>query len=574
LEAAMGDSDLPDRYVASLESGKRALAAGDWQVAFESYQSALACVETPEALEGLAMAAWWLDDAQTLFTARQHAFTLYRRGNDPAGAARMASWLGLDYYIFEHSPVVANGWLTRASRLLESVDSPSFEHCFLEFCCGHIALENHKIDIAERHAENSIVLARQIDLVDFEMLGLALHGLVDVSRGHVESGMRQLDEAVTAALAGEITDPDAIVTSCCYLFYACERVRDAKRAAEWCEILTELCQRWSYRSMVSVCRTHYAGILIWQGDWARAESELEQATRELLAGRAGWSREGILRMADLRRLQGRLDEAARLFDGVSDHPLALLGQAEIAFARQELTAATDLAHRYLRRVHVSDLSGRVGGLDLLIRIAVTMSDGSLAGRCLEEFEQATEALGTDPYRARLFHLRGVIAAAVGNLTEAQSHFEDAIDLFEVCRVPFESARSRLELARILSNGDRRFGAIAECRTALASFERLGARRFVIEATDLLRSISIDRDGVRSNERRYPGLSQRESEILGLISQGRTNSQIAEELFISIRTVERHVSTIYQKVGAEGKAARAIATAFALEHGAEPLPDTF
>jgi LuxR family transcriptional regulator, maltose regulon positive regulatory protein len=561
----MGDAGLPDRYFASLETGNRSLAAGDWQAAFESFQSAVACVETPEALEGLAMAAWWLDDARTLFPARQQAFTLYRRQNDSSGAARMAAWLGLDYYIFEHSPVVANGWLTRARRLLESVDSPSFEHCFLAFCCGHIALENHEIDSAELHAENSIELARQLDIVDFEMLGLALHGLVEVSRGNVDFGMRQLDEAVTAVLAGELTDPDAIVTSCCYLFYACERVRDVKRAAEWCEILTSLCQRWSYRSMVSVCRTHYAGILIWQGDWTRAESELDRATRELLAGRVGWSREGILRMADLRRLQGRLDEAVRLFDQVHDHPHSLLGRAEIAFVREDLPAATDLTHRYLRRIQADDLSERISGLDLLIRIAVTTSDLSLAGRCLEEFERATETIATDPYRARLSHLRGVVAAATGDHLEARSHFEDAIDLFESCGVPFESARSRLELARTLSDGERRASAIAECRAALECFERLGARQHVIDATELLRAISNGRENVLGVEHQYPGLSRRESEILDLISQGLTNSQIAEQLFISIRTVERHVSTIYQKVGAEGKTARAIATAFALEH---------
>ena len=67
--------------------------------------------------------------------------------------------------------------------------------------------------------------------------------------------MRLLDEATAAAVAGEMTDPDAIVTTCCYLISACERVRDYDRAAQWCDRAIQLADRWSYRFMFAYCQS-------------------------------------------------------------------------------------------------------------------------------------------------------------------------------------------------------------------------------------------------------------------------------------------------------------------------------
>jgi DNA-binding NarL/FixJ family response regulator len=62
-----------------------------------------------------------------------------------------------------------------------------------------------------------------------------------------------------------------------------------------------------------------------------------------------------------------------------------------------------------------------------------------------------------------------------------------------------------------------------------------------------------------------GLSTREREIIGLLAMGLSNEEISERLFLSIRTVERHISNIYVKLGATGRHARAYATAYAHEH---------
>ena len=187
------------------------------------------------------------------------------------------------------------------------------------------------------------------------MLAQASLGFAMVCEGDIAEGMRLLDEATAAAVAGEMTDPDAIVTTCCYLISACERVRDYDRAAQWCDRAIRLADRWSYRFMFAYCRTHYAGVLIWRGAWPEAEAELEAATGELAATFPAMAAEGIARLAELRRRQGRIEEAHALLDRLDTHPLralgsklALLGRAALALDRGDPTAAIDLAERFLR----------------------------------------------------------------------------------------------------------------------------------------------------------------------------------------------------------------------------------
>src|SRR5581483_9529414 len=87
-------------------------------------------------------------------------------------------------------------------------------------------------------------LGRELEDVDLEITALALGGLARVSRGEIAAGMAQLDEATAAATAGELHDPTAIGLSCCYLIFACERVRDFDRASQWARRLIGLAEGW------------------------------------------------------------------------------------------------------------------------------------------------------------------------------------------------------------------------------------------------------------------------------------------------------------------------------------------
>src|SRR5262245_32100155 len=96
--------------------GWQALAEGRWEAARDMFARTLAREETPESLEGLSWAAWWLDDADTCVDARQRAFRLYRKRGEAASAAQMATWLAADQLDFHGASAVANGWLQRARR--------------------------------------------------------------------------------------------------------------------------------------------------------------------------------------------------------------------------------------------------------------------------------------------------------------------------------------------------------------------------------------------------------------------------------------------------------------------------
>ena len=118
--------------------GWERLREGDWEGARASFAGALAAGETGAALEGLSWAAWWLDDADAVFDARERAYRRYRADGDAAAAARMATWLAADELDFRGAAAVASGWLQRAARLLGPLP-PCPEHGWLAFHEGYVA---------------------------------------------------------------------------------------------------------------------------------------------------------------------------------------------------------------------------------------------------------------------------------------------------------------------------------------------------------------------------------------------------------------------------------------------------
>jgi ATP/maltotriose-dependent transcriptional regulator MalT len=558
----MVDIDGTDPFSA----GSRALARGAWRESRDLFQRAVALEETPEAIEGIATAAWWLDDAPIVFENRERAYRLYRERGDRLGAARMATGIAMDHYLYRGDTAIASGWLQRAHRLLEGTE-PSAEHGWLAHWEAYIALfDRNEVDYAHRLSTEALALGQALGLIDLETISLALQGLALVSEGQVENGMRRLDEATTVALAGEVTDPDAVVTTCCYLIYACERVRDYPRAVQWCAKVETVARRWAYRSMFPICRSHYAAVLIWRGDWTRAETELTAAAHELMTTRPGWVLEPIVRLAELRRRQGRRDEAAALFEQVRYLPHALLGLAELALDDGAGVTATDLVDRFFRRVPCDDQTVRAEGQELAVRAWLSRGDLTQARTALADLESTAAVVGATPLRAACMWSRGLVLAAAGDLTGARHCLEDAIDRFDELGAPFETARARVELACVLLATDRRDSAVSEAKAALETLRNLGAWQELRRAEPVLRELGLETSDGNTNPSADPGLTRRETEVLRLIAGGLDNHGIAERLYISVRTVERHVSSIYGKIGAEGAAARAIATMYAFERG--------
>jgi hypothetical protein len=263
----------------SLAAGWDELRGARWGAARELFEAALAVEETPEAQEGLSWAAWWLDDADTVFAAREAAYRLYRRRGDAAGAARMATWLAVDQLDFRAAWAVANGWLRRAHRLLDPLE-PAPEHGWLAFQEGYVAHSGGQTEKASELAVYAARLGRRFGVADLEMLGLALEGATLVSCARVDEGMRCLDEATATALEGEATIPISSAWTFCFLVSACTATLDFERASEWCQRNEQFAERYGSRFMLAFCRAECGTMHLWRGRWREAEAMLEASVED------------------------------------------------------------------------------------------------------------------------------------------------------------------------------------------------------------------------------------------------------------------------------------------------------
>src|SRR3990170_5635665 len=237
------------------------------------FEQVLESGESSEALEGLSWAAWWLDDAEAVFEARERAYRLYRKSGNAPSAARMATWLAADQLDFHGALAVASGWLRRAHRLLDPLE-PGPDHGWLAFHEGYIAHTGGDTARARELASFAAELGRRFGVADLEMLGLALEGATLVACAQVEEGMRCLDEATATALEGEATIPISSAWACCFLVTACTAVLDYDRAAEWCDRINEFAERYGSRYMLAFCRAEYGTVHLWRGRWTEAEEML------------------------------------------------------------------------------------------------------------------------------------------------------------------------------------------------------------------------------------------------------------------------------------------------------------
>lgn len=534
-----------------VREGEAALARGAWAEARAIFEEELDAVETVEALEGLSWAAWWMEDVPVCLDARERAYRLCRRAGDRRRAAMIALWLGDDYLVIRGEQAVASGWFQRAARILEGLD-PCPEHGWLAALQGYMALGGGDTVGARELAARGRALGRRLGVVCLEMFTLAVEGVALVNEGQVEAGMCCLDEATASALGGEYEQIVPAGWTCCLLIGACERVRDYDRAAQWCRKVEEFSRRMQINFVTGTCQAHYGAVLAWHGSWREAERQLTEAAEDLTANRPSWSGAALVRLADLRRRQGRFAEAEELLDRAQGNALAPLGMAELALDRGAASAARDLLEPLLRRLPAHNRALRVHPLELMVRAELAAGELESAAAHLAELRAIAAAVGTRPLRASVSFSEGLVAAADGRPQTAREALEDAVELFAVGGAPFELGRARLELAGVLVALRREEAAAREATVALRRFDEIGAGAESARARELLKRLGVapkagrppNRDGV---------LTSRQLEILRLVSQGLTDDEIAARLVLSKHTVHRHLQNAYARLGCSSRA---------------------
>ena len=401
----------------AVAQGREALLRGAWADARSRFEEALAVEESPAAYEGLGVAARYLWEAGAAVSAHERGYRLARAQRDRAGAARLAAQLAIDAYSLGRISE-ANGWTERALMLTEE-SGPSEGRALALALRAHVAMLARN-DPAETLELSKLALeaARAAGSTDVEIVALGLEGLALVCSGSVDDGMRLLDAATAAAVAGEVADVDMAETICCYLIDACKRVRDLDRAVEWCERVAEIASRFDDRFMFAVCRVHHADVLLWRGDWDAVDVELAQAARVL--GELGPTKivDSTVRLAELRRRQGRLDDADGLLAACEGHRLHALHAGLLALDRGDAAEALEAARRFLRRVGNGDRFERVAGLELLVRAAVQCGLRQEAADAATEIRTTADLVGTRPLQASALLAEARVSAADGDYTAA------------------------------------------------------------------------------------------------------------------------------------------------------------
>jgi DNA-binding CsgD family transcriptional regulator len=537
----------------SLARGYEALAAGDWEGARAAFEEAVEAFDSPEALDGLGRALWWLRDERDAIVCRERAYAGFRRDGDLARAARIALWLSREYALVFENDAASRGWLRRAERLLNDV-APGAEQGWLDLARSE---STRDVEESAALAASALEVALGTRDADLELRALAQLGFAEVSLGRVEEGLGHLDEAMAAATGGEPASLETFADVCCLLMLACERAGDSERPQQWSTVLEEFVRTYDHVTLLAFCRTCCADVYAANGRIDAAEDELAAAIRELTeAGQRSRCVNPAARLAEIRVLQGRLDEAEQLLAGFEDEPDAVRAGALLRLARGEPRAAAALLEHRIAELGATNVLA-APFLELLVLAQLADLRTEAARAAAEALSALAEPPGRDRLAAMAALARGRVAAASGD-ERAAVFFQDAVNGFAALGLRLDAARSRLGLAHALATESPEV-AVDVARHARNELEALGATREADEAAALMRSLGAKG---RAGPRAAGLLSKRETEVLRLLGEGLSNREIAARLFISPKTAEHHVSRILGKLGLR---TRAEAAAWAVRH---------
>lgn len=531
----------------AVAAGQDALARAAWEEARACFESVLAREEHPEALEGVSWTHWWRADLDACLATRERAYRAYRANGRARGAARMALWIADDHLWFRGARAVADGWFARARRILGELDQCP-EHGWLAVFEAHVAAADGDLASAGDRAREAQRVGRALESTDLEMFALATEGTVRLEQGEVDEGLRCLDEAAAAALAGEFEQLAPAAWTCCLMLSACEDVRDDVRGAQWSREVVEFGRRLGGGFVLGNCRSHHGGVLMRCGLWDDAERELDVAVRELPRGPAAWRRDALARLGELRRRQGRDDEAVHAFEQAGEHPLALAGLAALRLDGGDAAGAAELAERVLRRTPTRSPRA-ADALEIAVRSHLARGETEAAAAYVAQLHEVAEEVATDTLRASARLADARLAAARGRAEDAIGCYSEAVAAFEDAGAPLEAAQSRLELAEALAAGSGAVLAEVEARRAHATLADLGAAAEAARAAALARALS----GGHPTSEAHP-LTPRQLTVLRLAAEGLTEQEIAARLVLSEHTVHRHLANIYARLECSSRAA--------------------
>jgi DNA-binding NarL/FixJ family response regulator len=525
----------------SLSQARRAHEAQDWVTAAAHFDAFAAEQLAADDLASYADAVWWLgrvDDNLRLQAAAYEAFLAESR---PAEAAWAAILLGL-FHMGRGDEPQAMGWIGRTGRLLEGIEQCPAHGLMIQVTEVEANIRSGQAAAAVDAARRMRALGTRIDEPGLVVLGLNAEGRALIRAGRVVDGLVLLDEAMVAALDSRLS-PFMSGSLYCHTIAACHEVADLRRMSRW----TDLTEDWlSTLSAVGVfgglCGVHRAQLHVLRGAWQEAERSALRVVPDLDATRVDYAAEAWYVVGEARRLRGD-PGAAQAYDeararGRDPQPgralLQLRGGDAAGAATSVRTAAIAVGDDPLRRAPLCAAA---------VEIAISAGQLDDARSAASELEVTASTYATSGLEAMAAAARGALLLAEGCADEALHVLRDACRRWHDLGAPYHAARTGFLLAEAYQALGDEASAASEAAQAETTYGRLGAQGMTPKSPD--------------------GLTRRECEVLALVADGRSNRQIGETLFISDRTVARHLTNIFHKIGVSS---RTQAARYAIDHG--------
>jgi DNA-binding NarL/FixJ family response regulator len=535
---------------AELENGRRAYAAESWSQAYELLSSA----DRSDPLEGddlelLATSAYMLGRESQYLGLLERAHRQHLDAGQSMAAARCAMWVGVN--LARQGEVGrAGGWLARAQRLVdrEGGDRAERGYLLLPVVFEHEATGD--LESAAATAGEAAALGERFG--DADLFALATHeqGHILIEDGKLKDGLRLLDEAMVAVTNGELS-PIVSGLVYCGVILACQSAHEVRRAQEWTAALSEWCERQpDLVAFSGRCLVHRAEIMQLRGAWQEALTEAQRARERCREGEsARGAGEAAYREGEIQRLLGNLDAADDAYRDASrrgKEPQP--GLALLRLAQGNIAAAEAGIRRVL--AETPEPTQRADLLPAYIEIALAAGDVEAAREACGQLEILARGEASDQLQAMAAQARGAVELAQGAASDALVALRMAARTWQQLAAPYELARTRSLVALACRALGDEEAAKLELEAAREALTALGA------SSDLA---GLERTREHVDRR---GLTERELEVLRHLAAGETNKAIAAELVLSERTIDRHVSNIFVKLGVSTRAA---ATAYAYEH---------